>query len=74
MKIQFALFAAMTLGIMASPALERRQNDVQECVNGQGDNIGEQYTGLRLLPASKTYKYRPPDSNVLMLQVSRVVR
>jgi hypothetical protein len=48
MKIQFALFAAMTLGVMASPALERRQNDVQECVNGQGDNIGEQYTGLRL--------------------------
>jgi hypothetical protein len=59
MKIQFALFAAMTLGVMASPALERRQNDVQECVNGQGDNIGEQYTGMRL-PASKhVEKHRP---------------
>jgi hypothetical protein len=74
MKIQFALFAAMTLGVMASPALERRQNDVQECVNGQGDNIGEQYTGLRLLPASKDVQVSSSCSNVLMLQVSRVVR
>ncbi|THY41187.1 hypothetical protein D6C99_07920 [Aureobasidium pullulans] len=50
MKLSFLLLTIAISGVMMSPTINRRQNDVQKCVKGQGDMKGKAYDGI--LPSS----------------------
>ncbi|THY09417.1 hypothetical protein D6D01_09524 [Aureobasidium pullulans] len=43
MKLSLFLLTIAVSGVMMSPTINRRQNDVQKCVKGQGDMKGKAY-------------------------------
>ncbi|THY46794.1 hypothetical protein D6C98_07341 [Aureobasidium pullulans] len=45
MKLSFFLLTIAISGVMMSPTINKRQNDVQNCVKGQGDMKGKAYDG-----------------------------
>ncbi|THW99808.1 hypothetical protein D6D13_09895 [Aureobasidium pullulans] len=45
MKLSFFLLTIAISGVMMSPTINKRQNDVQKCVKGQGDMKGKAYDG-----------------------------
>ncbi|THX68362.1 hypothetical protein D6D04_10604 [Aureobasidium pullulans] len=45
MKLSFLLLSIAISGVMMSPTINKRQNDVQKCVKGQGDMKGKAYDG-----------------------------
>jgi len=49
MKLSFLLLTITISGVMMSPTINRRQNDVQKCVKGQGDTKGKAYDGKLII-------------------------
>ncbi|THW90556.1 hypothetical protein D6D15_04484 [Aureobasidium pullulans] len=45
MKLSYFLLTIAISGVMMSPTINKRQNDVQKCVKGQGDMKGKAYDG-----------------------------
>lgn len=49
MKLSFFLLTIAISGVMMSPTINRRQNDGQNCVKGQGDMKGKAYDGKLII-------------------------